>query len=147
MYSIVEIAGHQYKVAPGDLIDVELLDAKVDSIMEFDSVLFVRGENPLVGMPMVKGAKVMAKIVRHDKGKKLFFMKKRPGLYKKRMGHRQNYTGLLITEITDGQGNSKKMEVAAKALKAKKEKAEVVAKAPKVAKAPAAKKTTTAKKK
>lgn len=144
MYSIVEIAGHQYKVSPGDLIDVELLDAKEDSTMEFNNVLFVRTESPIVGMPMVNGAKVMAKVVRHDKGKKLFFMKKRPGLYKKRMGHRQNYTALLITEITDGQGNSKKME---NAPKAKKEKAEVKAAAPKVAKAPKAKKTTTAKKK
>ena len=107
--------------------------------MEFDNVLFVRTESPIVGMPMVDGAKVLAKVVRHDKGKKLFFMKKRPGLYKKRMGHRQNYTALLITEITDGLGNSKKMEVAAKAPKAKKaaapkvkkEKTEVKAKAPK----------------
>jgi large subunit ribosomal protein L21 len=145
MYSIVEIAGHQYKVSPGDLIDVELLDAKEDSTMEFDNVLFVRTETPIVGMPMVAGAKVMAKVLRHDKGEKLFFMKKRPGLYKKRYGHRQNYTALLITEITDGQGNSKKMETAAKAPKAKKEKTEVKAKAPKVAKAPAAKKTTKAK--
>ena len=120
MYSIVEIAGHQYKVSPGDLIDVELLDAKEDSTMEFENVLFVKAESPLVGMPTVKGAKVLAKVVRHDKGKKLFFMKKRPGLYKKRMGHRQNYTALLITEITDGLGNSKTVEVAAKAPKAKK---------------------------
>ncbi len=110
MYSVVEIAGHQYKVSPGDLIDVELLDAKEGSTVEFNNVLFVNSDSPIVGMPMVDGAKVLAKVVRHDKGKKLFFMKKRPGLYKKRYGHRQNFTALLVTEITDGKGNSKAME-------------------------------------
>jgi large subunit ribosomal protein L21 len=79
-------------------------------MIEFENVLFVGGETPSVGMPNVAGAKVVAKLLRNDKGKKLFFMKKRPGLYKKRMGHRQEYSALLITEITDGKGNSKKIE-------------------------------------
>jgi large subunit ribosomal protein L21 len=63
MYGIVEIAGHQYKVKPGDLIDVQKLKEKEDgSTIELDKILFIGGKNPQVGLPIVSGAKVSAKI-------------------------------------------------------------------------------------
>ena len=105
MYSVVEISGHQYKVAPGDLIDVQKLTFEEGTDVDFENVLFVRGETPLVGFPTVEGAKVVARIIRHDRSKKTLVFKRKPGMYQKRMGHRQHYTSLLITEVSDGKGN------------------------------------------
>lgn len=110
MYSVVEISGHQYKVSAGDLIDVQKLTAEEGSNVDFDQVFFVGGETPVVGFPTVDGAKVSAKVIRHDKAKKVLVFKRKPGMYQKRMGHRQQYTALLITEVTDGKGNSDKIE-------------------------------------
>jgi len=112
MYSVVEISGHQYKVSAGDLIDVQKLSADEGSNVDFDKVLFVGGKTPVIGFPVIDGAKVSAKIIRHDKAKKILVFKRKPGLYQKRMGHRQHYTALLITEITDGKGNSEKIDSA-----------------------------------
>ncbi len=110
MYSIVEIAGHQYWVKPGDVLDVDKLTAEVGGVVEFDSVYFVGGENNLVGAPTVAGAKVVAKVVRHDRDRKLIVFKRRLGGYQRKRGHRQHYTCLLITEVTDGQGNNLKID-------------------------------------
>jgi large subunit ribosomal protein L21 len=110
MYSIVEISGHQYKVTSGDLIDVQKLSLDEGASVDFDKVLFVGGETPLVGLPIVEGAKVKAKVIRQDRGRKVLVLKRKPGLYHKRMGHRQNYTSLLITEISDGQGNTQAID-------------------------------------
>jgi large subunit ribosomal protein L21 len=110
VYGVVEISGHQYRVAPGDLIDVQQLSAEAGTTIDFDKVLFVGGDKPAVGMPIVDGAKVSAKVVRHDRDRKLLVFKRKPGLYQKRKGHRTNYTALLITELTDGQGNTMKID-------------------------------------
>jgi large subunit ribosomal protein L21 len=110
MYSVVEISGHQYKVSPGDLIDVQKLTAEEGSNVDFDKVLFVGGEKPSIGFPTVDGAKVTAKVIRHDKAKKVLVFKRKPGMYQKRMGHRQQYTALLITEVSDGSGNTAKID-------------------------------------
>ena len=106
MYSVVEIAGHQYKVKPGDQIDVNKLQSDEKKEIQFDKVLFVGGEAPTVGLPLVTGAVVKAKVLFHDKSKKILTMKRRPGSYRKKIGHRQQFTSLLITEITDGKGKS-----------------------------------------
>ena len=58
MYGVVEISGHQYKVQAGDLIDVEKLSNEAGSTVELDKVLFIGGENPIVGLPTVEGAKI-----------------------------------------------------------------------------------------
>lgn len=114
MYGVVEIAGHQYKVQAGDLIDVEKLTKEAGSMIELDQVLFIGGAKPLVGAPVIGGAKVTAKVLMHDRSRKLIVFKRKPGGYKRRNGHRQNFTALLITEINDGNGNVAKIDKASK---------------------------------
>jgi large subunit ribosomal protein L21 len=110
MYSIVAIGGSQYKVRAGDLIDVAKLDAEVGSTLEFDKVLTVEGEAPTLGTPYVEGASVSAKVLRHDKDKKILVLKRQPGKWQKKKGHRQHFTSLLITKLQDGQGKSAEIE-------------------------------------
>lgn len=111
MYGVVEIGGHQYKVQAGDILDVEKLPtAQEGSTIELDKVLFVGGDKPVVGGPTVEGAKVTAKVVRHDRDRKQIVFVRKPGLYQKKRGHRQEYTFLVITEINDGQGNVAKID-------------------------------------
>jgi len=110
VYGVVEIGGHQYKVKAGDLIDVQKLTEEAGNTVDFDKVLFVGGDKAVVGTPTVAGAKVTAKVVKHDRSKKLIIFKRKPGAYKKKNGHRQPYTALLITELADGQGNTDKID-------------------------------------
>lgn len=114
MYGVVEIAGHQYKVQAGDVLDVEKLANEAGSTVEFENVLFVGGETPAVGFPTVNGAKVTAKVIKHDRSRKIIVFKRKPGMYKRKNGHRQHYTSLLITEVNDGSGNVQKIEADSK---------------------------------
>lgn len=114
MYTVVEIKGHQYKLSAGDLIDVERIEAEVGSTVSFDQVLLVGGAKTIVGAPVVGGAKVTAKVVKQGRTRKILVLKRKPGAYRKKNGHRQCFTGLLITEINDGQGNVAKAEAKAK---------------------------------
>ena len=110
MYGIVEVSGHQYKVQAGDLIDVQKLNQELGETVEFNDVLFIGGDKPQVGLPTVSGAKVTVKVVRQAKDRKIIVFKRKPGMYQKRMGHRTHYTALLVTEVTDGQGNVDKID-------------------------------------
>jgi len=114
MYTVVEIKGHQYKLKAGDLIDVEKIDAEEGATVTFDQVLLVGGTKTIVGAPVVGGATVTAKIVRQGRTRKILILKRKPGAYRRKNGHRQCYTGLLITEINDGQGGTSKAEAKAK---------------------------------
>lgn len=114
MYTVVEIKGHQYKLSAGDLIDVEKIEAEVGSTVTFDKVLLVGGTKTLVGAPVVGGAKVTAKIVKQGRTRKIIVLKRKPGGRRVKNGHRQCYTGLLITEVNDGQGGVAKAEAKAK---------------------------------
>jgi large subunit ribosomal protein L21 len=114
MYGVVEIAGHQYKVQPGDLIDVEKLAHEVGEKVVFDKVMFVGGEKVMIGAPTLAGAKVEATIVRQGRGPKILVFKRRPGFWRKRKGHRQCYTGLLITSVADGKGGTAKLDASHK---------------------------------
>jgi large subunit ribosomal protein L21 len=104
MYAIIETGGKQYRVNEGDTIRVEKLPAEVGSDIEFERVLLVgAGEDVKVGMPLVDGAKVMGKVVEQDRGKKIvvFKMKRRKN-YRRKQGHRQDYTGVRIDKIEQG---------------------------------------------
>ena len=114
MYGVVEISGHQYRVQAGDIVDVQKLNEETDSTITIDQVLFVGGDNALVGAPVVNGAKVTAKVIRQDRDRKVIVFKRKPGAYKRKNGHRQHYTSLLITEISDGQGNTVKIDADSK---------------------------------
>lgn len=118
MYGIVEIAGHQYRVRPADIIDVEKLGADAGAMVELDKVLFTGGENPRIGLPLVQGAKVVAKVIKHDRERKLIIFKRKNTSGRKcKKGHRQHYTALLITEVVDGNGVVAKIDSDSKVAK------------------------------
>ena len=91
----------QYRVQEGDVIYVEKLNAEVDSTIELTEVLAVsNGEALTVGAPVVEGAKVVAKVAAQGKAKKVTVFKYKPKKdYRKKTGHRQPYTKLVIEKI------------------------------------------------
>ena len=101
MYSIIEQAGVQFKVAQGDKINVPLIDAEAGSDLTIDKVLLTAdGDKVTVGMPTVAGATVTAKILDHGQDKKvLVIKKKRRKDYKRKNGHRQQFTKIEIVSI------------------------------------------------
>lgn len=114
MYGVVKIGGHQYRVQAGEILDVQKLEGEAGKMIDIDQVLFIGGDKNLVGAPTVKGAVVKAKLIKHAKSQKEIVFKRRPGGYKRKKGHRQEYTALLITEISDGQGNTAKIDAQSK---------------------------------
>jgi large subunit ribosomal protein L21 len=102
MYAIVEILGQQFKVQAGKKLYVHRMEeAEIGSQVEFDKVLLVDNDGSIaVGTPCVEGAKVVCDVVGHVRGEKVIvFHKKRRKGYRKRTGHRQDFTELLIKEI------------------------------------------------
>jgi len=101
MFAIVQIGGKQYKVASGDVLRVEKLEAEAGHTVQFAEVLMVvDGGKTALGSPMLKGAAVAAEVVAHEKGDKIIvFKKKRRQNYRRKNGHRQNYTVVKITGI------------------------------------------------
>ncbi|MBU5455932.1 50S ribosomal protein L21 [Caproiciproducens sp. MSJ-32] len=101
MYAVVATGGKQYRVKEGDVIFVEKLNAEVDSTVELTDVLAVsNGESLKVGAPLVEGAKVVAKVLAQGKAKKIIVFKYKPKKdYRRKNGHRQPYTKLVIEKI------------------------------------------------
>lgn len=101
MYAVIKTGGKQYRVSPGDSVDVENLPYEVGQQIELDQVLLVaNGKGAKIGQPLVKGAKVKATVTRQVKGPKVIVFKYRPSKrYRRKQGHRQNYTRLRIDEI------------------------------------------------
>ena len=100
MYAIIQTGGKQYKVAVGDEVLVEKLDAEVGSEVALDVLLCTDGENVVVGKPVVEGVKATAKVLEHGKGKKVIVFKYKPKKnIRKKRGHRQPYTKVAITAI------------------------------------------------
>ena len=101
MYAIVETGGKQYQVEEGRYVDVELLDGEKDAKIVFDKiVMIVNGKKSKVGQPYVSGASAEGKIVLHDKYKKVIVYKQRPKKgYRKKQGHRQGFTRVMISKI------------------------------------------------
>jgi large subunit ribosomal protein L21 len=102
MFSIVEQDGFQFKVSQGDKIRVPLMDAEKGSEISLEKVLLVGDKDGVkVGTPVVSGAVVKAKVLDHEKGDKIIIMKKkRRKTYKRRTGHRQQYTKIEIVSIS-----------------------------------------------
>jgi large subunit ribosomal protein L21 len=102
VYAIIETGGKQYRVQPGDTIDIELLDlAEGQEQVEFDRVLLVGdGENVKIGTPVVSGAKVIAKSLGGLRGPKIEIVKyKRRKGYRLHTGHRQNLLRVQIDQV------------------------------------------------
>ena len=101
MYAVFKTGGKQYRVAQGDKVRVEKLLGNVGDSVSFDQVLLVGGDALKIGMPTIAGAKVQAKIVAQDRAKKIIVFKfRRRKNYRRKNGHRQPFTELLITGIT-----------------------------------------------
>ena len=101
MYAVIETGGKQYKVEAGQELYIEKLNVEADDKVVFDKVLAVGGDDGIkVGSPYVKGAKVNAKVIKNGTAKKVTVFTYKPKKNEKRkMGHRQPYTKVSITDI------------------------------------------------
>ena len=100
-HAVIETGGKQYRVAEGDVIYVEKLDAEAGATVKFDRVLAVIDEaNTVFGTPVVEGAVVTGNVVKNGKGKKVRVYKMKPKKgYQRTQGHRQPYTKVQIETI------------------------------------------------
>ena len=136
MYAIVEIAGQQFKVAKDQKVFVHRMEEKEGSKVSFDKVLLLDDGKITIGAPVIKNAVVTAKVLSHLKGDKVIvFKKKRRKGFKKKNGHRQYLSEILIEGIS--------VKAPAKKAAAKTEEAKTEKKAPAAKKAAPAKKTET----
>jgi large subunit ribosomal protein L21 len=100
MYAVIKTGGKQYKVAPGEKLMVETLDAEVGATVSFEVLAVSNGETLTVGAPLVQGGAVKAEVLAHGRGEKIRIVKhRRRKHYHKEQGHRQNFTQVKITEI------------------------------------------------
>jgi len=101
MYALVEFKGKQYKAEKGALLKVDLIDAKPGTAITIDTVLLVSGEPVKVGSPYVEGAKVSAVVESHEKDDKIIVFKYKPKKdYRRKQGHRQEYSVIRIDSIS-----------------------------------------------
>jgi large subunit ribosomal protein L21 len=101
MYAVLETGGKQYRVAAGDLVEIERLTTEEGQPVTFDRVLLVSNEGQVsIGQPTVSGVTVLGDVVKHKRGPKLvaWKMKRRKG-YHRKVGHRQDLTVVRIKEI------------------------------------------------
>lgn len=105
MYAVIRTGGKQYRVTEGAKLRVERLEAEAGSTVDLTDVMLVAdGENVTVGDPLVKGAKVTAKVLSHGRGPKIRIIKfRRRKHHQKATGHRQAYTELSIDKIAAGK--------------------------------------------
>jgi large subunit ribosomal protein L21 len=111
IYAIVKSGGRQYKVSPGQTIEVDRLPVEAGGRVELDKVLLIaEGDKVTLGMPNIEGAKVMASVVGEVRGDKIIVFKYKPKVrYRRKTGHRQSYTRLAIEKIVSaGRRGSKK---------------------------------------
>ena len=111
MYAVIDACGRQYKVAEGDLVFVEKLEANEGEKVTFDQVLLISDDGKVkVGTPTIKNAKVEATVVKQGKAKKIVVFKyKAKKNERKKQGHRQPYTQVKIEKISS-RASAKKEE-------------------------------------
>lgn len=102
MYAVMKTGGKQYRVAQGDTVRVERLDAAEGDTIELDSVLMIAdGDDVKVGTPLIEGGRVEARVRKHVRGDRIEVVKfRRRKHHQKRSGHRQHYTEIEITGIS-----------------------------------------------
>lgn len=103
MYAIIETGGKQYRISEGTVLNVEKLDTDVGEEVVFDKVLLINNEGSTeVGSPYLTGKKVSAKVMAHGKGKKIIVYKYKPKKnYRRKKGHRQPFTRVIIEKIAE----------------------------------------------
>jgi large subunit ribosomal protein L21 len=108
MYAVIETGGKQYRVQPGDIIQIEKLEGQAGEKVQFSQVLLCAGGEAsalTIGKPYLSGALVQGEVVAQGRGEKILIikMKRRKG-YRKTQGHRQEQTQVLITGLDSGSG-------------------------------------------
>lgn len=101
MYAVIKTGGKQYRVEPGETIQVEKLDGNPGDTLDLEEVLLVsKDDDVILGKPTIDGALVRTKIVEHDRYRKVIIFKfKRRKRYRRKIGHRQWFTKLKIVDI------------------------------------------------
>ncbi len=101
MFAIIETGGKQYQVTEGRYVDIELLKDEPESKVVFENiVMLVNGKKSRVGQPYVENASVEGTIVKHDRDKKILVFKQRAKKgYRRKNGHRQSFTRVMINKI------------------------------------------------
>ena len=107
-YAIVRTGGKQYRVSPGDTVDVEKIRVEEGSLVELDEVLAVAKSGQfIVGNPTVQGALVVAEVKEQARDRKILVFKFKPKVrYRVKRGHRRSYSRLFIREIVTEAGDS-----------------------------------------
>ena len=118
MFAVIKTGGKQYRVSPGDEVQIEKLDGQAGDVVALGDVLMLGGEDGgvTVGAPVVDGAQVIAELVDNGRGKKIIvFKKRRRQNYRRKKGHRQWFSTVRIAEIlAPGQKPSVKLKSAPK---------------------------------
>jgi len=126
MYAIVEMAGQQFKVAKDQKVFVHRLEGNEGDVVTFNKVLLLDNGTITIGAPAIDGAAVVAKILGHQKGDKvIIFKKKRRKGYRKKNGHRQSFTQILIENIVATGFKASKEEAKTSVAKTEKKAAKV----------------------
>lgn len=100
-HAVIITGGKQYRVAQGDVIFIEKLPADAGETVKFDEVVAILGDENKFGSPTVEGASVTAKVIKNGKSKKVTVYKMNPKKgYRKKQGHRQQYTKVQIEAVT-----------------------------------------------
>jgi len=101
MYAIIQTGGKQYKVTEGEMVKVEKLEAEAGDKITLDQVLMLKDDNGTkIGNPLVAGAKITAEVLEQGRGKKITVYKyKKRKNQRKKQGHRQAYTKIMIEKI------------------------------------------------
>lgn len=112
MYAIVKTGGKQYTVRENETVQIEKLDIPAGEKVVLSDVLFIGGDKEnIIGSPLVEGATVTGKVVRHGSGKKVIgFTYKPKKNERRRYGHRQSFTQVLIEKIAVKKPRAKKAE-------------------------------------
>ena len=114
MFAVLKTGGKQYKVQAGDILRVEKLAADAGETIQFNDILMLGGDAPVVGVPFVEGAAVQAEVIDQIKGEKLihFVKRRRKHSSKRTKGHRQKLTLIKITEILASGADKSGVKVA-----------------------------------
>jgi large subunit ribosomal protein L21 len=100
MYAVIKHGGKQYKVKVGDILELDRIEAEPKSDIEINEVLLVKSDDTKIGTPVVEGAKVIAEVINHARGKKvIIFKKRRRKDSKRKRGFRRDFTRVKIKEI------------------------------------------------
>ncbi len=123
MFAVLKTGGKQYRVEPGDVLRVELVAAEAGDKIQFNEILMVGGDSPVLGAPFVDGAAVQAEVIDQIKADKVihFVKRRRKHSSQRTKGHRQKLTLVRVTDILASGGDKSGVKAATGAAAARRE--------------------------